>query len=473
MRVLHVLHQYFPDHVGGVEYYVRGLAQCQVQAGHQVSLFCRRSAPGRRLERETVDGMVVYRAANGPFTPAGRFRSVLYDPFLARSLAQAVAEAQPDVVHIHHLMGLPVSALLQLMEHGGKVMADSNRHPAKASTPARRSRGISVRPGGEALAGGNADRLESLSHGTRLVVTLHDYWWVCANSLLVTDDSGQLCEGPRAWLNCARCGLARAGHGRQWPLAPAAAVPFAWRAALLQRLAHRVSAWIAPTEFVAGLHLAHGWPAARLNVLSHGVDVPAGLVPSHHEELGTSFRVAYVGGLARQKGVHVLIEAFNGLPASAHLTVAGDESAFPQYCADLHRLAVHPGIRFEGRLERAGVWRLLAKADVLVMPSLSYETSSLAVQEAYGAGTPVIATDHGALAERVRDGVNGLLVPAEDVEALRSALRRLMEEPGLLARLRSGIGPVTTVEENARQVEVIYQRALLQTLSLGNRSGLW
>jgi glycosyltransferase involved in cell wall biosynthesis len=158
--------------------------------------------------------------------------------------------------------------------------------------------------------------------------------------------------------------------------------------------------------------------------------------------------------------VHILIDAFNGLPPSARLTIAGDENAFPGYCGLLRSRAQHAGIEFVGRLDREEVWGNLYQADVLVVPSLWYETSSLIVQEAFATGTPVIAAGHGALAERVHHDSDGLLTPPGDVLALRQALQRVMSEPDLLARLRAGIVPVVGLEEHARQVEQVYAQAL-------------
>lgn len=412
MRILHIIHQYFPDHVGGTEHYTRALALAQQQAGHEVTILSRRYHSGQRLDREVQDGIPVYLAVNGPFTPAGRFRSTLGDRFLAGCLTRVVLETEPDLVHVQHLMGLPAAALLTI----------------NPSVP--------------------------------LVVTLHDYWWVCANAQLFTDYGGQVCDGPRWWLNCARCGLARAEASAAWPLAPLVAPAFAWRAAALRRLVPRVAAWIAPTRFVGNWYIEHGLPPERMHVVGHGIELPpfAGQELVNEAEDEETHHFAYIGGLSKQKGIHVLIDAFNELPPDARLTIAGDETAFPGYCADLRRRASHQGIRFAGRLDRDRVWQTLAIADAIVVPSLWYETASLVVQEAFAAGTPVIAAKHGALAERVRHEVDGLLVPPGDAGALRRAMRRFIEEPGLAARLRSGIQPVVTIGGHAGTIESIYQQ---------------
>ena len=63
--------------------------------------------------------------------------------------------------------------------------------------------------------------------------------------------------------------------------------------------------------------------------------------------------------------------------------------------------------------------------------------------EGLAAGTPVIATDVGGVAEIVTDGVDGLLVPREDVAALAGAIRRYFGDEELRARLRQGAGRST------------------------------
>lgn len=415
MRVLHVVHQYFPDHVGGTEHYVQTLASAQQHAGHHVAVFFRQGGSGQRLSRESSEGITLYRAIAGAFSPARRFRSTLGDRFLDDCLAQAIGETQPDLIHIHHLMGLPTGALF------------------------------------------------AAGHSIPLLVTLHDYWWVCANAQLLTNYDDQVCDGPRAWLNCARCGLARAGAGALWPVAPLLAPVFRRRSTALRRLAATVAAWIAPTAFVADWHAQHGLPRERIQVIGHGIEIPAPMAQARDstpEGTGGATRFAYVGGLAPQKGVHVLIEAFNKLPDVARLTIAGDESTFPDYSSGLHRQARHPGIRFTGCLDCPAVWQVMASADALVVPSLWYETASLVIQEAFSAGTPVIAANHGALAERVHHEIDGLLVPPSDSHALLGAMQRLMNDASLLADLRAGIQPVTTISQHLQQVDRLYRQVL-------------
>ncbi len=117
-------------------------------------------------------------------------------------------------------------------------------------------------------------------------------------------------------------------------------------------------------------------------------------------------------------------------------------------------------ITFAGPFPREEVGYVLSGLDVLVVPSRWYENQPGVILEAFAVGIPVVATDVGGMSEFVRHEENGLLFERESVEDLARQLRRLGEEPGLIGRLRAGIGPVKTVEENVDELEVLYNTLL-------------
>ncbi|RME33915.1 MAG: glycosyltransferase [Thermoflexia bacterium] len=408
MRILHVVHQYPPDRVGGAELYTQAVSRALARRGHGVAVFYRRDAPGRGIVQQEEDGVRVYAAWDEVAGTARRFLLTFGNRFLHRAFSQVLDEFHPEVVHIQHLMGLPVS------------LAD-----------------------------------EMQRRGLPLVITLHDYWWVCANAQLLTNYSGEICDGPQGYWNCARCALARAGHPRLWVASPLLASMMALRNRLLRRAVEAARVLIAPTDFVRQWYVTHGLPKEKMILLPHGLEYPLGLQAQHRSSDGI-IRFLYIGGLSWQKGVHTLVEAFQGVQGNAELWIAGDESADPAYVSYVRTLA-GPNVRFLGRLDREGVWKVLAQADAIAVPSLWYEAYSFLVSEAFAAGLPVLASRLGALAERVRDGVDGLLLPPGDVPAWRAAIQRLVDEPGLLAHLRAGVRPPMTVEEHVRRLEEVYR----------------
>ncbi|MCA1689152.1 MAG: glycosyltransferase family 4 protein [Actinobacteria bacterium] len=153
------------------------------------------------------------------------------------------------------------------------------------------------------------------------------------------------------------------------------------------------------------------------------------------------FRALFVGRPTVAKGLGVLLEAWraSGLAAGgATLTLAGPGVGAP----DAGEVGPLPtGVRGVGVLEPAALRNFYGAYDVLVMPSIPtrgfLEPWGLVANEAMNQATAIISTDAvgAAAGGLVRDGRNGLVVPAGDPAALGAALVRLAGDPGLCARL--------------------------------------
>ncbi len=416
MRILHVVHQYLPDHMAGTELYTQMVARAQAAAGHNVAIFTPLNRAGTFDGRAvSEEGVRVCRVPVGPRGATAVFLSTFRQPVLAEAFAVVLASERPDVVHVQHLMGVPAAV-------------------------------------GAALRGA----------GVPYVLALHDYWYGCANGQLLTNDTATICGGPSPHFgNCGRCAAARGGLPAA--LGPLFAPLMARRNARLEPVFAGAARVLAPNAFVADIYAALGFPVERIVVNPLGLDAPPGL--AERVALRRAARppgpprFGYVGSIAHQKGVHVLVEAMNGLPDdAATLDVYGDMSTFADYAAELRALARHPGVRFHGLLGRDGLWDALADLDALVLPTLWYEASPLVIREAFAAGLPLVASAIGAPGRMVRDGVDGLLFAPGDVAALRRSLLTLVERPELAAQLRAGIAPVRTVADHVAQIESVYEQ---------------
>jgi glycosyltransferase involved in cell wall biosynthesis len=145
--------------------------------------------------------------------------------------------------------------------------------------------------------------------------------------------------------------------------------------------------------------------------------------------------VAFAGRLQPEKGVDVLLRAVAGLPAgvsSPRVVVLGSGPRERSLRALAPRLRVADRVLFAGYREDCRA--LLPAVDVLVVPSRT-DGSPLVALEAMQAGVPVVASAVGGLPDRVRDGIDGLLVPPDDPLALAAALARLLADPDLRARM--------------------------------------
>lgn len=414
MQIALPVHKFPPESLGGTEIYTLTLARALVEAGHTVAVFYPAMGVNALTTSLTPDGIQCWQAPL-PSTrlsedPVRQFWHTFRDRRIEADFQTFLQTVQPDLVHFQHVQG--VSA-----------------------------------------------RLIELAAGRPRLLTLHDYWYFCANSQLIRPDR-QPCAGPNLGCrNCVDCATARADLQGLRRLRPVVGLPFVYRNHYLHKLTAQIDRFIAPSEFLRQQYIRQGWPAAKIIALENGMDrrrlrdITSAMLPPPPARPHFGF----LGSLAWQKGVHVLIEAFNQLPDTAALTIYGSETVFPDYAAELRRMTRHPNIRFAGAIGFDQVGAALAQLDALVVPSLWYENSPLVIQEAYIVGVPVIASRTGALAEKVQDQRNGLLFPTGDSQALAATLHRIIDQPDQLAALRRGITPPPTLDEHVAQVVALYQ----------------
>ena len=98
--------------------------------------------------------------------------------------------------------------------------------------------------------------------------------------------------------------------------------------------------------------------------------------------------------------------------------------------------------------------------DVLVVPSVTFEGYGLVVQEAFATKTPVIASNIGALNESVEHMKNGLLFEVGNSDDLARKMRMIVENPILLCQLERNAPHVKSVEQNAKEIEEVYEEVV-------------
>ncbi len=133
-------------------------------------------------------------------------------------------------------------------------------------------------------------------------------------------------------------------------------------------------------------------------------------------------RVLFVGSAERRKGIHYLAFAARELPQELELRVAGHVSEDIRTRSETERLT------FLGRVPREEVKREFAEADVFVLPSLA-EGSATVIYEAMAAGLPVVTTK--AAGSVIQHGVDGLIVPERDPDALARAIEKIVGDRAL------------------------------------------
>lgn len=205
-----------------------------------------------------------------------------------------------------------------------------------------------------------------------------------------------------------------------------------WRQPLkyLPRLLARISVYLATNVVCVSETVGAGVKKIRPPIPV--VVIPnwlAGQVAPQPVRCGGEIRVVCASRLERYKGIHLVIEALRGV-RGVHLTVVGDGP----YRAELEAMTgpSRDQVRFAGFQEDMRPY--YEAADIFVMPSLGPEGLPMSSLEAMGRGIPCVFSDLSVHREITDDGVGAVLFPSGDVEALRSALRRLVEDAKLRAR---------------------------------------
>jgi phosphatidylinositol alpha-mannosyltransferase len=194
-----------------------------------------------------------------------------------------------------------------------------------------------------------------------------------------------------------------------------------------RRVLNRLHVRIAVSEAAA-------WTARRFfgghyRVIPNGVHVPGTRAEREHDGLGEKLRIVFVGQAVERKGLPLLLRAFEALREHipTELTVIGPT---PEELAPM--LMDATGVRILGKVDEQVKRHALREADVLCAPSIGGESFGMVLTEAFAAGTPVVASDIAGYRDVVRDGVDGLLVPRGDAQALAETLRELWHEPARL-----------------------------------------
>jgi glycosyltransferase involved in cell wall biosynthesis len=320
--------------------------------------------------------------------------------------------------------------------------------------------------------------------GFPLIVTLMDFWFLCRRITLVRSD-GRLCGGPTP-LNCAICLYNECRrYGIPYRILPdvmercwhwvlrhpivsnligfsETMKAFRKRQDVLEAALKRADILICHSRFLRNRFIAEGLDPEKMIFVRQGLPSEVkGKDDPDRINVTPYLRFGYLGQLEEHKGVHILVDAFQKLvPSDYHprLTLYGNLDKNTRYAKTLHHMARRNShIVFAGEYRTDQIAHVLAEVDVVIVPSTWYENSPNIILEALANRTPVVTSALGGMAEMVQHNVNGLLCQVGHSGDLSSNLQRLIDEPGLLERLRRGIAPVKTLDKEMHEVMAVYR----------------
>lgn len=289
------------------------------------------------------------------------------------------------------------------------------------------------------------------SEGAAVVQTLHNYRLLCPSANFYRE--GRPCEDclhkPFPWP-----GIRHACYrGSRTATATTAAMLGVHHG--LRTWTRQVDAYVALTEFGKEKFVEGGLPAEKIHVK------PNFLNPDPELGSGRGNYAIFVGRLVHEKGITTLIEAWRQLEGSIPLKIVGDGPMAEEVKA---AAATIPGIEWLGLRPASDVFPLIADAAFLVFPSQWYEGFGLAMVEAMAVGTPVVASDLGAMQTVVEHGRTGLLFAAGDSSDLTRTVKHLWSAPEILVPMRHEARRCYerwyTADQNYRMLMDIYDSAL-------------
>jgi len=426
MRILFALHGYLPDGKGGTETHVATLAKVLARR-HAVRVVAREGDPSKpdfAVTKTEVDGIEVVRI-NNLYAESSSFPWIYKNERVHEEFERQLVDFRPDLVHIHHLTGLSTT-IVETIKAGGLP----------------------------------------------LVMTLHDFWTVCPRGQRMTKEL-DLCENVDRNL-CFHC------LGGIWPqffsnraaeptevdprgkLAPSNLAAFDRH---LQYILGLVDILVTPSEYHRERMLEFPISTDRIVALPHGLDHGPFRNAAAMRHPRPVKRIGYIGSVIPVKGVHVLMDAFKMLGrADIELHIHGEGFAFHDDTTYVDRLKARSigqrNIFFEGPYKPVDLPRILANLDILVVPSLWWETFCLTIREGLMAGVPVVASDLGAMREALDGEENGLLFRPGDARDLADRLIQLIEDDGLRVKLSQCAHVVKPIDTYAEELLGLYERAM-------------
>ncbi len=418
MKLLFVVHQFFPDCHSGTEQYTLAVAREARRRGDDVVILSLEpnfgwSHPELVIFDKPYDDFRVPRLRYYEKLAPNLVLRDYENPRVSALFGEFLDEEQPDAIHFFHL-----------------------RHLGSDFLEVARARGI------------------------RMVVNLMDFWYLCPRFTLLRSD-GSLCEGPpdegRGCVECAYPELVGVDPNADTLEGESLAALLRRPKIQFERLA-LADEIVAPSRFLAGMFARNGFPLERLTV------VPYGLEPGRVRALEVArprspLRVGFAGVLSPWKAPHLCVEALQQIEGDGiELTIHGrtDEGMFQEYIDRMLESARgDTRIRFPGPFDHGQLDQVMADMDVLVVPSLWYENTPFVVLEALEAGVPVIVSNLGGLSEVVETGRNGYLFEAGSADALAQVLRDCLAEPSRLRDLE--LRPPGSIASNYEVFRPMYE----------------
>jgi glycosyltransferase involved in cell wall biosynthesis len=416
MRILYVVHEFFPHFYAGTERYVLNIAEQMQRMGHTVTVLTYGIAEPIEVFTADPSGIFIYNYSyNGIPVISIKHRQIPNDMgFMLNynnvgsaldAIKRILRNRIFDIMHIAHPMRLGESY---------KV--------AKAL-------------------------------GIPVILTLTDFWLLCPRGRFYKPDYS-LCNSPEEGKKCIKECEFKDSILQQYKEAKA--------------LFDSVDALISPSKFLMDIFKDKGWDTKKIHHIPHGVDYKYINKFRNKKIISRNIVFGYTGVIAKFKGIDLLIKAFSAVPSSKiSLKIYGNIVYDPFFNKEFIQM-VHEDERIHlmGAYSHDELPRIMSGIDIVVVPSTTIDCYPLVVLEALAYEVPVIASDIvGSAYESIRHGENGMIFPIQNKSELKEIIREISKNPSLVKSMKSHIISPARIEEEAFFIEKTYKTVQAKSMS--------
>lgn len=424
MKIIHCLNQYMPQAMAGTEIYTHTLATLQKRSGNEVAVITPHIdyyRPGQINEHYIYDEIDVYQFLEEADPTDRHVQYGNKKPKGLNNFVSLLKQLTPDVINFHELnrsIGFTIEHVKLAKQFGAKVF-----------------------------------------------LTMHLPFYSCNTNVLVYNN--ELCDGVIRNFECSECTyktlfnvppifsktMAMISISTQKSLITEKLPPGSVTTLLsvsstisrirndLRELWNNVDQMISLNKWYKKILIKNGVPEDKITVVGPAlVTNRKNVAPKIRRDSSLPLKMVFVGRIQPLKGIHLIIEAMKSFTTKQVLIdIYGKQEETPYYKKCITNSMNVATIKFRGELKRKDVVNTLAQYDMFCLASTFSEMSPLVIQEAFAAGIPILASKVYGNMEQIEDNQNGLLFEFNSSTALKKQIQSLVDNPGLLQKLKNNI----------------------------------
>ncbi|MDD2482678.1 MAG: glycosyltransferase [Candidatus Shapirobacteria bacterium] len=408
MKIFYTIHQFFPTYYTGTERYLYNLSKMMQKYGHQVHIVTYQ--PNFEEDMTKIDGLyiknyiynnlditAIHIPGNQPYISFELENKIIFNFFY-----KLLKKEKPDILHITHPMRMT-----------------------------------------QAFDAAKALKIKT-------VMTLTDYWLMCGKGILLKNNN-MACMGPGDGTNCKKYCYQQLSKNI-----------LKNRVKKGKNIFNQINKLIISAKFVSDLYQLNEYDTSKIEIIRHGFNYFDNYQPIKNGSIKKDFCFGSLGSLIPNKGANILIQAFKMLKnKNIKLKIYGDTTWDKEYFSYLKKLQGNDKrITFEGKYSLTDTAKIHSELDVVVQPSLWYETYPLVCVTSLAYGIPIIVPDLTGSRELVEDKKNGYIFKFGNAKSLQQKMEQAYNQK---MKYNSSIFYNHSVEEESFLTEKLYLNLINET----------